>query len=160
MLFGRLQSIVFDLNQNRLPTYEIDFIWVFVIFTLYFLISEGMYQYPRWPGRSPDRQCMLGVVLSGARNPAWRTDAVRQDDWGRGRLLQHVLQRDRGGKTCPPGRVRWSGTHRCRLVDSLGYHVGKGGFTAVTTLTKYRVKIMAIARQKQQKQHVNEEINK
>ncbi|KAH8612123.1 Tubulin FtsZ family GTPase domain [Trypanosoma vivax] len=38
---------------------------------------------------------LLGALLPGARHPARRRDAVRQDDRRRGRCVQHLLLRDR-----------------------------------------------------------------
>ena len=56
-----------------------------------FFFSAWMYQYPYWAGRCPNGQCMLGVVLSGARNPARWSDALRQNYRGWWWFLQHLL---------------------------------------------------------------------
>ena len=77
-------------------------------------IPARMYLHPYRPGRSPDGQCLLGVVLPGARHPARRTDAQWQDNRRRRWLLQHVLQWDGSRETRAKSRVCWFGTHCCR----------------------------------------------
>ena len=77
----------------------------------------------RGAGGRPDGQHLLGAVLPGARHPARRPDALRQDHRRGGRLLQHLLQRDGGRQARPQGRVRGPGAHRHRydggrLVDA------------------------------------------
>lgn len=65
-------------------------------------------------GWGADRERLLGTLLSGTRNPARWTDAVRQDHRRRRRFVQHVLQRDRGRETRAQGRLRRFGTDRSR----------------------------------------------
>jgi hypothetical protein len=42
---------------------------ILYVFQNYFFI-EGMHLYPRRTGWSPDRKCLLGIVLFGTRYPA------------------------------------------------------------------------------------------
>jgi len=71
-----------------------------------------MYIRTRRTSWRPDRQRVLGTVLSGAWYPTGRTDAVRQVCGQRRRQLQHVFQRNRRWKTRPPGRVHRPRTDR------------------------------------------------
>ena len=77
-----------------------------------------MYLYPRWPSRSSNWKCLLGVVLLGAWNSAWWPDAERQDYRWRRRFVQYVFQRDWSGKTRSPCRVRWLGADCCWWVKT------------------------------------------
>merc|ERR1712126_460481 len=74
--------------------------------------NEGMHQRPRRPGRSPDGQCLLGVVLPRARNPARWTDAIRQDDRRWRRFFQHFLRRDWRRKARSSRHLRRLGAYR------------------------------------------------
>ena len=67
-----------------------------------------------WSSRRSDWKCLLGVVLLGAWNSAWWSDAERQD-CRRGRwFLQHVFQRNRRRETCSSRCVYWFRTHCSR----------------------------------------------
>mmetsp|Transcript_49063 Transcript_49063/g.138591 ORF Transcript_49063/g.138591 Transcript_49063/m.138591 type:complete len:226 (+) Transcript_49063:163-840(+) len=57
---------------------------------------------------------MLGAVLPGARHPAGRADAERQDHRRRRRRVQHVLLGDRRREARAAGRLRRPGAHRHR----------------------------------------------
>jgi len=81
-----------------------------------FYLIEGMHQHTCWSGWCPDGQCLLGVVLFGTRYPTWRSDALRQNNWRRWRLLQHILQWDWSWQTRPQSCLCWSGTNSSRLV--------------------------------------------
>ena len=93
--------------------------------TMYVCLSTAwVHLRPRWPGRCPDRQCLLGAVLPGARYPAWRPDALRQDHRRRRRLLQHLLQRDRRRQARASRRLRRPGAHRrWSVAESSAYWV-------------------------------------
>lgn len=79
---------------------------------------EGMHIYSRGPGWGTDGQCMLGTLLSGARNsPKWSLDlwqAKHGRQWRR--ILQHVLQRNQRGEARAPGYLRGLGAERCGYV--------------------------------------------
>ena len=77
-----------------------------------------MYLCSRWPSRSSDWKCLLGVVLLGAWNSTWWPDAQRQDYRRRRRFVQHIFQRDWSGKTRSSRRFRWLGTDCCWWVST------------------------------------------
>ena len=62
--------------------------------------AARMYFHPRGSGRRADWQCLLGAVLSGARNPAGRSDANQGRETRQPGLIHHLLQRDRGRQIC------------------------------------------------------------
>ena len=75
-----------------------------------------VYQCSCRPSWSPNGQCLLGALLSWARNPAGWHHALRQDDRQSGRQLQHLLLWDWWWKTrstcsfCGPGtNCHWWG---------------------------------------------------
>ena len=92
------------------------------------LAVAGVHLHPRGPGRSADRQRLLGAVLPGARHPAGWKDARRYTHRQGGRLLQHLLQRDRGWEACPPGCVCRPGTHSRRYVKMMSKVTAKQQF--------------------------------
>ena len=109
------QAYAFDLlTLLFVKSAQLPLIGVQLFFILWIFCAAWMYLCPRWPSRSSDWKCLLGVVLLGAWNSAWRPDAERQDYRRRRRFLQHVFQRDWSRKTCSSRRVCWFGTNCCR----------------------------------------------
>ncbi len=70
--------------------------------------------YPCRPSRSPNGQCLLGIILLGAWNPTWRNLAIWKSPqhWWRW-LFFNLLCRDRSWKTRSQGSLCRFGTFRC-----------------------------------------------
>lgn len=85
---------------------------------LCFFVLEGMHIYSRGSGWGTDGQCMLGTLLSGARNPSEWSPDLWQAKHGRQwwRIVQHVLQRNQRGEACAPGYLCGPGAERCGYV--------------------------------------------
>ena len=75
--------------------------------------AARVYFSPRWPSRCSDWKCLLGVVLLGAWNSAWWSDAERQNHRRWRWFFQHVFRWNRCRKTRTTRSVRRSGTNCC-----------------------------------------------
>jgi hypothetical protein len=80
------------------------FVPCFDFITLFFF-SEGVHFCPRWSGRLPDWQRLLGALLSGAWHPTRRPDAVRQ-----GKLIQCMPRPSTAKSPEPAGSSMVTGT--------------------------------------------------